>query len=105
VDPHTGDGSDGLHADGMNSNQGAESTLAVTSTLQTHEAYRLCRNDFGPGRAVHAPLRIATGCDAADTVFRRQQQGSDHRNSIDGRMSILCRTCVANAAPGKGVTS
>ena len=33
-DPHTGGGFDGLHADGVNRNQGAESTLAVLSTLQ-----------------------------------------------------------------------
>jgi hypothetical protein len=33
-DPVTGAGYDGLHADGVNSNQGAESTLAVISTLQ-----------------------------------------------------------------------
>ena len=33
-DPQTGGGYDGLHADGVNGNQGAESTLAVISTLQ-----------------------------------------------------------------------
>jgi hypothetical protein len=33
-DPCTGGGFDGLHADGVNRNQGAESTLAVLSTLQ-----------------------------------------------------------------------
>jgi hypothetical protein len=33
-DPHTGGGYDGLHADGVNRNQGAESTMAVISTLQ-----------------------------------------------------------------------
>jgi hypothetical protein len=33
-DPRTGGGFDGLHADGVNRNQGAESTLAVLSTLQ-----------------------------------------------------------------------
>lgn len=33
-DPHTGGGFDGLHADGVNQNQGAESTLAVLSTFQ-----------------------------------------------------------------------
>ena len=33
-DPHTGGGFDGLHADGVNRNQGAESTLAVLSTMQ-----------------------------------------------------------------------
>ena len=33
-DPETGGGYDGLHADGVNRNQGAESTLAVISTLQ-----------------------------------------------------------------------
>jgi hypothetical protein len=38
-DPQTGGGYDGLHADRVNSNQGAESTLAVISTLQ--QAQRL----------------------------------------------------------------
>lgn len=33
-DPQTGGGFDGLHADSVNQNQGAESTLAVLSTLQ-----------------------------------------------------------------------
>ena len=33
-DPHTGGGYDGLKADGPNPNQGAESTLALLSTLQ-----------------------------------------------------------------------
>lgn len=33
-DPHTGGGYDGLSADGPNANQGAESTLALISTLQ-----------------------------------------------------------------------
>jgi hypothetical protein len=33
-DPATGGGFDGLHADGVNLNQGAESTIAVISTLQ-----------------------------------------------------------------------
>lgn len=33
-DPDTGGGFDGLHADGVNRNQGAESTLAVLSTFQ-----------------------------------------------------------------------
>jgi hypothetical protein len=33
-DPETGGGFDGLHADGVNRNQGTESTLAVLSTLQ-----------------------------------------------------------------------
>jgi len=33
-DPQTGGGFDGLHADAVNLNQGAESTLAVISTLQ-----------------------------------------------------------------------
>ena len=33
-DPETGGGFDGLQADGVNRNQGAESTLAVLSTMQ-----------------------------------------------------------------------
>lgn len=38
-DPQTGGGFDGLHADGVNLNQGAESTLAALSTMQ--QALRL----------------------------------------------------------------
>ena len=33
-DPQTGGGFDGLHADAVNQNQGAESTLAALSTMQ-----------------------------------------------------------------------
>ena len=33
-DPVTGGGFDGLHIDGRNANQGAESTLAMIATLQ-----------------------------------------------------------------------
>ncbi len=33
-DPDSGGGYDGLHARGVSSNQGAESTLALISTLQ-----------------------------------------------------------------------
>jgi hypothetical protein len=33
-DPDTGGGFDGLHADGVNRDQGAGSTLAVISTFQ-----------------------------------------------------------------------
>ena len=38
-DPETGGGFDGLHADGVNLNQGAESTLAVLSTLQQAQRF------------------------------------------------------------------
>jgi hypothetical protein len=38
-DPETGGGFDGLHADGVNQNQGAESTLAVISTMQHARRY------------------------------------------------------------------
>jgi hypothetical protein len=36
-DPATGGGFDGLHADGVNQNQGAESTIAFVSTMQQAE--------------------------------------------------------------------
>jgi hypothetical protein len=39
-DPQTGGGFDGLHADRVNCNQGAESTLAVIATMQ--QAQRFC---------------------------------------------------------------
>jgi hypothetical protein len=52
-DPDTGGGYDGLHADGVDNNQGAESTLAVISTLQHARRLLLCRNDFDSGRARH----------------------------------------------------
>lgn len=38
-DPETGGGYDGLHADGVNRNQGAESTLAMVSTLQLAQRF------------------------------------------------------------------
>ncbi len=40
-DPETGGGFDGLHADGVNQNQGAESTLAVISTLQHAQRFAI----------------------------------------------------------------
>jgi hypothetical protein len=40
-DPETGGGFDGLHADGVNQNQGAESTLAVISTMQHARRYSI----------------------------------------------------------------
>ncbi|MCT7658374.1 glycosyltransferase [Mycobacterium deserti] len=40
-DPETGAGFDGLHADGVNRNQGAESTLAVLSTLQQAQRFSI----------------------------------------------------------------
>ncbi|MGO9508372.1 MAG: glycosyltransferase [Mycobacterium sp.] len=42
-DPETGGGFDGLHADGVNRNQGAESTLAVISTLQQARRFSTVR--------------------------------------------------------------
>ena len=53
-DPDTGGGYDGLHAAGVDNNQGAESTLAVISTLQHAQRLLLCRNDFDSRRARHA---------------------------------------------------
>ena len=38
-DPHTGGGYDGLHRFGRNENQGAESTLALISTLRHHRQF------------------------------------------------------------------
>jgi hypothetical protein len=38
-DPETGGGFDGLHADGVDRNQGAASTLAVLSTLQAAQRF------------------------------------------------------------------
>ncbi|MGB3352175.1 MAG: glycosyltransferase, partial [Mycobacterium sp.] len=38
-DPETGGGYDGLHADRVNLNQGAESTLAVISTMQQAQRF------------------------------------------------------------------
>ena len=42
-DPDTGGGFDGLHADGVNRNQGAESTLAVLSTMQHARRFSIVR--------------------------------------------------------------
>ena len=45
-DPDTGAGYDALQADGVSSNQGAASTLAVISTLQHARRLSTARNDF-----------------------------------------------------------
>ena len=50
IDPVSGGGHDGLEADGRNENQGAESTLAMLSTLQ--QAHRLRAAPALPGHAV-----------------------------------------------------
>jgi hypothetical protein len=42
-DPDTGGGYDGLHADRVSSNQGAESTLAVISTSQHAQRLSILR--------------------------------------------------------------
>jgi hypothetical protein len=39
LDPATGGGFDGLEPDGRNANQGAESTMALISTLQLHRGF------------------------------------------------------------------
>jgi hypothetical protein len=41
-DPASGGGCDGLMVDGRNENQGAESTLALLSTLQQARSMALC---------------------------------------------------------------
>ena len=54
-DPETGGGFDGLHADGVNLNQGAESTLACHLHVAARAALLApCRNDVDPNRARHA---------------------------------------------------
>jgi hypothetical protein len=45
-DPDTGGGYDGLHADGVDNNQGAEATLAVISTLQHARRLIVCRDEI-----------------------------------------------------------
>jgi hypothetical protein len=45
-DPGTGGGFDGLRADGINVNQGAESTLAALSTMQ--QVHRVGRSPYSP---------------------------------------------------------
>ena len=52
-DPETGGGFDGLLADGVNLNQGAESTLSVISTMQHAQRFSLSPNDFDALRARH----------------------------------------------------
>jgi len=41
-DPDSGGGCDGLERDGRNENQGAESTLALVSTMQQARKATLC---------------------------------------------------------------
>ena len=47
IDPVSGGGHDGLEADGRNENQGAESTLAMLSTLQHASRLRFSGDSLG----------------------------------------------------------
>ena len=103
-DPETGGGFDGLHADGVNLNQGAESTLALLSTLQHAQRFSACRNDFGAGRARHAepacgspPIRPGSSPD----LFVPGQEGFEHQDSRRARCCAACwrwtrTTCSAS---------
>ena len=86
-DPETGGGFDGLHADGVNRNQGAESTLAVISTLQ--HARRLV--DCAAMTSVRAelvtrsPQRLAADPSRVITrLFVPGQEGFEQQDSRAG---------------------
>ncbi len=82
-DPETGGGFDGLRADGVNRNQGAESTLAVLSTMQHAQRFRLCGNDF---RAARSSSR------AAPSASRPTRRGSSPDSSCQARRGSSTRS-------------
>ena len=68
-DPATGGGYDGLQASGPNLNQGAESTLALISTLQHARAWLLApASGMTIGRAGHPPTRSACLADPSRVI-------------------------------------
>ncbi len=56
-DAGTGGGFDGLTAEGVNRNQGAESTLAFVATLRKARTLRVAPVGISPVRATTAQLR------------------------------------------------
>jgi predicted GH43/DUF377 family glycosyl hydrolase len=93
-DPETGGGFDGLRADGVNRNQGAESTLAVISTFQHARRFSTV-----PPASVHAglvtrsPQRLAADPSRVITrLFVPGQEGFERQESRAG--AVLARILV-----------
>ena len=86
-DPETGGGYDGLHADGVNLNQGAESTLAVISTLAARPALIDCAamTSVRAGLVTRSPQRLAADPSRVITrLFVPGQEGFEHQDSRAG---------------------
>ena len=86
-DPETGGGFDGLHVDGVNQNQGAESTLAVISTMQHAQTLRRCpaMTSVRAGLVTRSPQRLAADPSRVITrLFVPGQEGFEHQDSRAG---------------------
>ena len=90
-DPETGGGFDGLHANGVNRNLGAESTLALLSTLAACSALLDVSHDFvqaGSPRA--APVRLAADPRGLSPIFVPGTEGFERQDSRAG--AVLARS-------------
>ena len=86
-DPETGGGFDGLLADGVNRNQGAESTLAAISTLQHARRFSDCAamTSVRAGLVTRSPQRLAADPSRVITrLFVPGQEGFEHQESRAG---------------------
>ena len=91
-DPETGGGFDGLHADGVNRNQGAESTLAVLSTMQHAQRFSTvpAMTSVQAGLVTRSPQRLAADPSRVITrLFVPGQEGFEHQESRAG--AVLSR--------------
>ena len=80
-DPVTGGGYDGLHADRVNLNQGAESTLAALSTMQQARRFTHCpaMTSTQAGLVTRSPQRLAPDPRRVITrLFVPGQEGFEH---------------------------
>ena len=91
-DPETGGGFDGLRAGGVNRNQGAESTLAVLSTMQHAQTLLDCAamTSVQAGLVTRSPQRLAANPSRVITrLFVPGQEGFEHQESRAG--AVLAR--------------
>ena len=86
-DPETGGGFDGLLTDGVNQNQGAESTLAVISTMQHAQRFAVCpaMTSVRAGLVTRSPQRLAADPSRVITrLFVPGKEGFEHQDSRAG---------------------
>ena len=94
-DPETGGGFDGLHADGVNRNQGAESTLAADLDFAARSEFLDCvaMTSVRAGLVTRSPQRLAA--DPSRVITRLFVPGQEGFELQDSRSGAVLRRILA----------